>query len=157
EAPLIVKPYIPRMTRSEMLTMMVGGMAHTSGAIFGIYMDLGADPVALLATSVMAAPCSLYLSKLFLPEMGQPEPRGEVRTEVEQQYANIIDAASAGASDGMRLALNIAAMLIAFIALIALVDAVLHQVDTVLNTINSWLGGPYPDEIKMELSLSKFF
>jgi CNT family concentrative nucleoside transporter len=157
EAPLIVKPYIPRMTRSELLTMMVGGMAHTSGAIFGIYMDLGADPVALLATSVMAAPCSLYLSKLFLPETGQPETRGEVRTEVEQQHANVVDAAAAGAADGMRLALNIAAMLIAFIALIALVDAVLHQVDTILNMINGWLGRPYADEIKLDLSLSKFF
>src|SRR5262249_31413977 len=111
EAPLIIKPYVPRMTQSELLTMMVGGMADTSGALFAVYMDLGADPVALLATSVMAAPCSLYLSKLFLPEMGEPETRGEVKTVVEKQHGNVIDAAAAGASDGMRLALNIAAML----------------------------------------------
>jgi CNT family concentrative nucleoside transporter len=157
EAPLIVKPYVPRMTRSELLTMMVGGMAHTSGALFFIYMQLGADPVALLATSVMAAPCSLYLSKLFLPETGQPETRGEVKTEVERQHANVIDAAAAGASDGMRLALNIAAMLIAFIALIALVDALLLNLDAMLNNVNGWLGDPFPGEVRMELSLAKIF
>jgi CNT family concentrative nucleoside transporter len=157
EAPLIVKPYVPRMTRSELLTMMVGGMAHTSGALFFIYMQLGADPVALLATSVMAAPCGMYLSKLLLPETGEPETRGEVKTDVERQHANVIDAAAAGASDGMRLALNIAAMLIAFIALIALVDAVLLNLDLMLNTLNGWLGGLYPEEIQMELSLKKIF
>ena len=67
EAPLIVKPYVPRMTESELLTMMVGGMAHISGGVMAVYIGLGADPVAILTTSVMAAPCSLYLSKLLLP------------------------------------------------------------------------------------------
>ena len=67
EAPLIVKPYVPRMTQSELLTLMVGGMAHISGGVMAVYIGLGADPVAILTTSVMAAPCSLYLSKLLLP------------------------------------------------------------------------------------------
>ena len=98
EAPLIVKPYVPRMTRSELLTMMVGGMAHISGGVMAVYIGLGADPVAILTTSVMAAPCSLYLSKLLLPEMDQPETRGRVKTVVERQHVNVIDAAAAGAS-----------------------------------------------------------
>jgi CNT family concentrative nucleoside transporter len=128
EAPLIVKPYVAGMTRSELLSLMVGGMAHISGGLMAVYIGMGADPLAILATSVMAAPCSLYLSKLFLPELGQPETRGEVKTVVEQQHSNVIDAASAGASDGMRLAINIAAMLIAFLAFIALFDYVLGLV-----------------------------
>jgi CNT family concentrative nucleoside transporter len=125
EAPLIVRPYIAGMTQSELLTMMVGGMAHISGGLMAVYMNMGADPVGILATSVMAAPCSLYLSKLLLPELGSPATRGEVKTVAEDQHANVIDAASAGASEGMRLALNIAAMLIAFLAFIALADFLL--------------------------------
>jgi CNT family concentrative nucleoside transporter len=120
EAPLIVKPYIPRMTPSELLTLMVGGMAHISGGVMAIYIGLGADPVAILATSVMAAPASLYLSKLLIPEIGQPETRGKVTAADERPHANGIDAAAAGASDGMRLAINIAAMLIAFLAFVAM-------------------------------------
>src|SRR5207249_7307062 len=80
EAPLIVRPYIPRMTQSELLALMVGGMAHISGGIMAVYIGLGADPVAILATSVMASPCTLYLTKLFLPEMEVPETRGEAQT-----------------------------------------------------------------------------
>ncbi len=125
EAPLIVKPYVERLTRSELLALMVGGMAHISGGLMAVYIGMGADPVAILATSVMASPCSLYLAKIVLPETGRPETLGVVKAQVEQTHANVIDAAAAGASDGMRLAINIAAMLIAFLAFIALIDAVL--------------------------------
>jgi len=125
EAPLIVKPYVPRMTRSELLTMMIGGMAHISGGVMAVYIGLGADPVAILTTSVMAAPCSLYLSKLLMPELDQPETRGRIKTSIEKQHVNVIDAAAAGASDGMHLAMNVAAMLIAFLAFIALFDYLL--------------------------------
>jgi CNT family concentrative nucleoside transporter len=144
EAPLIVKPYVERMTQSELLTLMVGGMAHISGALMAVYIAMGADPVAILATSVMAAPGSLYLSKLFLPELGEPETRGKVKTVVEQQHVNVIDAAAAGASDGMRLALNIAAMLIAFLAFIALFDALLAIINPKLSlgAIFSWVFAP---------------
>jgi CNT family concentrative nucleoside transporter len=100
-------------------------MAHISGSLVAAYIDLGADPVALLATSVMASPCSLYLTKIMMPELGTPETLGTVKTVVDQQHANAIDAAAAGASDGMRLALNIAAMLIAFLAFIAAFDYLL--------------------------------
>jgi CNT family concentrative nucleoside transporter len=157
EAPLIIKPYVPRMTQSELLTMMVGGMAHISGALMAVYIGMKADAVAILTTSIMAAPCSLYLSKLFLPETQEPETRGEVKMVVEKQHCNAIDAASAGASDGMRLALNIAAMLIAFLAFIALFDALLGQVDVVLNWLNEHLGSPVAGGFHLGLSLQKIF
>jgi concentrative nucleoside transporter, CNT family len=125
EAPLIVKPYVVRMTQSELLALMVGGMATISGGIMAVYISLGADRVAILATSVMAAPCGLYLSKLLLPEMEQPETRGEVKVSEEQVHRNAIDAAAGGASDGLSLALNVGAMLIAFLAFLAFFDYVL--------------------------------
>jgi concentrative nucleoside transporter, CNT family len=125
EAPIIVKPYVPEMTRSELLSLMVGGMATISGGVMAVYIGLGADPIAILTTSVMAAPCGLYLSKLLLPETETPRTAGAIALRVERQHVNVIDAASAGASDGMMLALNVAAMLIAFLALIATADALL--------------------------------
>jgi CNT family concentrative nucleoside transporter len=125
EAPIIVKPYVPEMTQSELLALMVGGMATISGGVMAVYIGLGADPIAILTTSIMAAPCGLYLSKLLLPELGQPRTSGAIALRVERHHVNVIDAASAGASDGLMLALNVAAMLIAFLALIALIDAIL--------------------------------
>jgi CNT family concentrative nucleoside transporter len=125
EAPIIVRPYVSQMTRSELLTLMVGGMATISGAVMAIYINLGADAVAMLTTSVMAAPCGLYLSKILMPESEVPKTRGAVALDVKQQYANVIDAAAGGVSQGMTLAINVAAMLIAFLAFIALIDYVL--------------------------------
>lgn len=125
EAPIIVKPYVPKMTQSELLAMMIGGMATISGGVMAVYISLGADPVAILTTSVMAAPCGLYLAKILLPETEVPETLGTVRTEVEKTHANVVDAAAAGASDGTMLAINVAAMLIAFLAFIAMVDFIL--------------------------------
>ncbi|MGE3273615.1 MAG: NupC/NupG family nucleoside CNT transporter [Vicinamibacterales bacterium] len=128
EAPIIVKPYVPTMTRSELLALMVGGMATISGGVMAVYISLGADPIAILTTSVMAAPCGLYLSKLLLPETEAPATAGDIPLRVERQHVNAIDAAAAGAGDGLTLALNVAAMLIAFLAFIALIDAVLGWV-----------------------------
>ena len=128
EAPIIVKPFVPRMTQSELLAMMVGGMATISGGVMAVYISLGADPVAILTTSVMAAPCGLYLSKLLLPEMEEPETRGEAAINVEKLHVNAVDAAAGGASDGLLLALNVGAMLIAFLAFIALFDFLLGLV-----------------------------
>ena len=144
EAPIIVKPYVPRMTQSELLAMMVGGMATISGGVMAVYIALGADPVAILTTSVMAAPCGLYLSKILLPELEEPETRGDVKTVVERQHVNVVDAAAAGASDGLLLALNIAAMLIAFLAFIAMVDFILGAIRPGLSLplIFSWLFAP---------------
>jgi CNT family concentrative nucleoside transporter len=144
EAPIIVKPYVPRMTRSELLALMVGGLATISGGVMAVYIALGADPVAILTTSVMAAPCGLYLSKIMLPETEEPETRGEVRTVVERQHVNVVDAAAAGASDGTLLAINVAAMLIAFLAFIALFDYVLGAIQPGLSLarIFSWVFAP---------------
>ena len=128
EAPIIVKPYVPGMTRSELLAMMVGGMATISGGVMAVYISLGADAIAILTTSVMAAPCGLYLSKILYPETEEPATRGDVKVVVEKQHANVIDAAAAGASDGTMLAINVAAMLIAFMAFLALVDYLLGLV-----------------------------
>lgn len=126
EAPLIVKPYVPRMTNSELFALMASGMAHISGGMMVVYINYGADPVAVLTTCVMACPCSLYLSKLFLPELSVPVTAGTVHTKKEKSpYVNAIDAIAAGTQDGLRLALNVAAMLIVFIAFVAMVDALL--------------------------------
>ncbi len=134
EAPLMVKPYIERMTTSELLTLMVGGMAHISGALMAVYIGMGADAVAILATSVMASPCSLYMAKILLPETRIPETAGIVKTApIENPHVNAIDAAASGASDGVRLAINIAGMLIAFLAFIALFDYVLQTICFSLN------------------------
>ena len=122
EAPLIVKPFIPAMTRSELLTLMTGGLATIAGSVLGVYLSLGADPVAMLTTSVMAAPCALYLSKILMPESGQPATAGDAKIVVGTDHVNVIDAAASGAADGMRLAINVAAMLIAFLAFVAMVD-----------------------------------
>ncbi len=132
EAPLTVRPYISRMTESELITMMIGGMAHIAGGVLAAYVGmLGAgDPAQqayyakhLLAASIMAAPATLVIAKILIPETGEPLTRGTVRMEVENTTSNVIDAAAAGAGDGLKLALNIGAMLLAFIALIAMINA----------------------------------
>ena len=132
EAPLTVRPYIAKMTQSELITMMIGGMAHIAGGVLAAYVGMlgGGDPASqafyakhLLAASIMAAPATLVISKLLVPETGTPLTRGTVKMEVEKTSSNIIDAAAAGAGDGLKLALNIGAMLLAFIALIALLNA----------------------------------
>jgi CNT family concentrative nucleoside transporter len=128
EAPIIVKPYVPHMTQSELLALMVGGLATISGGVMAVYIGLGADPIAILTTSVMAAPCGLYLSKILLPETEEPQTLGRVKVTVERSHANALDAIAAGTSDGLMLALNIAAMLIVFLAFLALIDYVLGSV-----------------------------
>lgn len=130
EAPLIIKPYVAGMTRSELLAMMVGGMATISGGMMVVYISLGADRVALLAASVMAAPCGLYLAKLILPETQRPATSGMARTTADEGHANAIDALAAGAASGMMLAINVIAMLIAFLGLLALVDYLLGELAT---------------------------
>lgn len=127
EAPLIVKPFVPQMTRSELLALMGSGMAHISGGMMAVYISYGADPVSILATCVMACPCSLYLTKLIYPEAGAPVTAGAAPIAVETPYVNVIDAAAAGVKDGVWLAINVAAMLIAFIAFIALFDIILGR------------------------------
>ncbi|MDB5339574.1 MAG: nupX [Planctomycetaceae bacterium] len=129
EAPLIIRPYVPRMTNSELFTLMVSGFAHISGGMMIVYINYGADPTAVLTTCVMACPCSLYLSKLFLPELKVPETSGSTQLQSEKSpYVNALDAVVSGTSEGLRLVLNIAAMLIVFIAFVALADAILGSI-----------------------------
>ncbi|WP_407352625.1 NupC/NupG family nucleoside CNT transporter [Luteimonas sp. R10] len=132
EAPLVVRPYIAGMTPSELLTLMVGGMATIAGGVLGAYVLLlgGGDPVQqavyakhLITASIMAAPATIVIAKILVPETQEPLTLGSVRVNVEKTTANVIDAAAAGAADGLKLALNVGAMLLAFIALIALLNA----------------------------------
>ena len=150
EAPLTVRPYIPRMTESELITMMIGGMAHIAGGVLAAYVGMlgGSDPAQqaffakhLLAASIMAAPATLVVAKLLIPETGTPLTRGTVKMEVEKTTSNVIDAAASGAGDGLRLALNVGAMLLAFIALIALLNAPLTWLGEVTG-LQALLGKP---------------
>jgi CNT family concentrative nucleoside transporter len=145
EAPLIVRPYVPRMTSSELFALMTSGFAHISGGMMVVYINYGADPVAVLTTCIMACPCSLYLSKLFMPELGRSETAGSVHTHSEKSpHVNGIDAAAAGTTDGLKLALNVAAMLIVFIAFVAMFDAIIGLVskDLSLSKIFGWIFSP---------------
>ena len=145
EAPLVVRPYIASMTMSELLTMMVGGMAHIAGGVMAAYVqmlgvsyakakgwDLSTAQVQfaghLLAASVMSAPATMIIAKILIPETGQPLTKGSVRLSVEKAHANVVEAAASGASDGVKLAINVAGMLLAFIAIIALLNSVLGWV-----------------------------
>ena len=150
EAPLTVRPYISKMTESELLTMMIGGMAHIAGGVLAAYVGMlsAGDPATgaiyakhLLAASIMAAPATMVIAKLLVPELGVPMTRGTVKMEVEKETRNVIDAAAAGAGDGLRLALNIGAMLLAFIALIALINAPLTWLGEVTGAAG-YLGRP---------------
>lgn len=125
EAPLVVKPYIDTMTRSEIMAMMTGGMATIAGGVMAAYVSFGADPGHLLAASFMSAPASLVIAKLMIPELEDSNTKGIVRIDVPKTDANILDAACRGASEGVRLCINVAAMLIAFIAFTSLINYVL--------------------------------
>ncbi|MBX9624275.1 MAG: Na+ dependent nucleoside transporter domain protein [Gemmataceae bacterium] len=152
EAPLIVKPFVPRMTRSELLALMGSGMAHISGGMMAVYISYGADPTAILCTCVMACPASLYLTKLVLPEAGRPETAGAAPVHAPTPYVNVIDAAAAGIKDGLFLALNVAAMLIGFIAFLALFDLILGGVKPRLIEAGAPADrlGWWPDDLKLE-------
>jgi CNT family concentrative nucleoside transporter len=129
EAPLTIRPFLEGLTESELFTVMVSGMAHVSGAVMAAYVMIAGVSIAHLLTAViMTAPATIMLSKMFVPEVGVPETRGTVRVEIEKPGVNVIDAAARGAGDGLNLALNIAGMLIAFLALIALCNGALGWV-----------------------------
>jgi len=130
EAPLLIKPFVGTMTLSELNTVMVGGFATIAGGVMAAYVGMLSPyfpDIAghLLTASVMNAPAGLLISKILVPEIGQPVTRGNVKVDIAKGEANVIEAAAAGASQGLQLALNVAAMLLAFIALIALINAVL--------------------------------
>ena len=126
ESPLIVRPYVPEMTRSELLALMTCGMATISGGMIAVYVQKGADAVALLAGGMMSAPCALYLSKLLLPEYEIPLTAAGAKAVPTRKYANALEAIADGASAGVMLLIKMVAMVIAFLSLIALLDYLLH-------------------------------
>ncbi|NJL21332.1 MAG: NupC/NupG family nucleoside CNT transporter [Leptolyngbyaceae cyanobacterium SM1_3_5] len=125
EAPLLIKPYVPTMTQSELHAVMTGGFATISGGVMAAYISFGIPAEHLIAASVMSAPAALAISKMMYPETEQSPTAGEVTVKVERTSANAIDAAASGALDGLRLALNVGAIIIAFLALLAMFNALL--------------------------------
>jgi concentrative nucleoside transporter, CNT family len=142
EAPLTIRPYLPRMTESELMTVMTSGMAHISGGIMAAYILFGIEAKHLLTAVIMTAPGTLMMAKIFVPETEVPETMGTVRLEVERTDVNVIDAAGRGTSEGLALALNVGAMLISFLALIALVNGLLGLVGLSLSQIFGWAFAP---------------
>jgi CNT family concentrative nucleoside transporter len=126
EAPLTIRPFVPGLTESELFTIMVSGMAHVSGAVMAAYVAFAHVEIRHLLTAViMTAPATIMLAKILIPETDTPVTAGRVDVHLEKTAVNVIDAAAQGAGDGLHLSLNIAAMLIAFLSLIALVNGVL--------------------------------
>ena len=130
EAPLVIKPYISAMTMSELMSIMVGGFATIAGGVLALYIGMGIDASHLITASVMSAPAALLIAKVLQPEVDEPATLGSVTMSIDRTEANIIEAAGNGAIDGLKLALNVGAMLIAFIAIMA-----------VLNSLVAWFGG----------------
>ena len=141
-APLVIRPYLEKLTRSELLTIMTAGMAHISGAMLGAYVLMGAEARHLLTAVVMTAPGTILIAKMLLPETETPETAGHVNLEFRQEYSNVLDAISHGVTDGMYLALTVAAMLIAFVALIALSNGILGGLHTSLQAIFGYALAP---------------
>jgi CNT family concentrative nucleoside transporter len=142
EAPLTIRPYLPRMTESELMTVMTSGMAHISGGIMAAYILFGIEAKHLLTAVIMTAPGTLMMAKIFVPETEVPETLGSVKLEIERTDVNVIDAAGRGTGEGLALALNVGAMLISFLALIALVNAVLGLAGLSLQQIFGWVFAP---------------
>ncbi len=156
EAPLVVRPFLEKMTRSELMAVMTGGMATIAGGVMAAYIQILGNAFAqargleldaarllfaeqLLGASVMAAPAALLLAKMLIPETGAPETSGDVKIQIAERPENVIDAAATGAADGLKLALNVGGMLIAFIALIAMGDYIV-----------AWIAGLFGAELTLQ-------
>jgi CNT family concentrative nucleoside transporter len=148
EAPLTIRPFLPEMTQSELMTVMTSGMAHISGGIMAAYIAFGIEARHLLTAVIMTAPGTIMMAKMLVPETEVPKTMGSVRLKVEKTDVNVIDAAGRGTGEGLHLALNVGAMLISFLALIALVNAILGHVPVPgggylsLERIFGWLFAP---------------
>ena len=132
EAPVTIRPFLPDLTRSELMTVMTSGMAHVSGSIMAAYFAFGVEPRHVLSAVIMTAPGTILVSKMLVPETEQPKTAGRVVMSEEEETAekkeNLLGAVARGTSDGLHMALNIGAMLIAFLALIALIDGIMHGI-----------------------------
>ncbi|MEY2792600.1 MAG: hypothetical protein RJA76_592 [Bacteroidota bacterium] len=147
EAQIMIKPYLKNMTNSELMSSMTGSFACIAGGVMAVYISLGVPAPYLLAASLMAAPGALVISKIMFPETEKSETHGEVKLELSKSHANLVDAISAGASEGLKVGLNVIAMLIGFIALIALVDIGLGHIGNLINI----------PSLSMNLILGKLF
>lgn len=144
EAPLVVKPYIARMTESELFAVMCGGLASVAGSVLAFYAGLGVKMEYLLAASFMAAPGGLLFAKILVPESDSPNNSIDAPAESsDDQPTNVIDAAAVGAGDGLKLALNVGAMLLAFIGLIAVVNGLFGWAGAQINDLFAWSGSEY--------------
>ena len=151
EAPLVIQPYLKGMTHSELMTMMVGGMATIAGGVFAVYAGMGVEAGHLLTASFMAAPTALYMSKILLPETEKSETSDGETHDVKAQTTNALDAMCQGAGDGMKLTINVLAMLIGFTAVIALFNYLLVLPQNWANVSNpitfdmilGWLNAPF--------------
>lgn len=150
EAPLVIRPYLTRMTRSEILALMTGGMATIAGGVLAAYVSFGISAGHLLTASVMSAPAALLISKIMLPETEQSETAAGASAEIRRETVNGLDALCRGAGEGMKLSLNVMAMLIAFVAVVALANYLVSyglrgfglHVDTPLQILFGWLNAP---------------
>ncbi|MBL7223668.1 MAG: NupC/NupG family nucleoside CNT transporter [Candidatus Brocadiae bacterium] len=142
EAPLLIRPYVGKLTQSELMAVMTGGLATIAGSVLALYVSFGIEPGHLLCASVMSAPAALVVAKIMLPETEEPATAGSIQVEFERKTTNVIDAAASGAWEGLRLALNVAAMLLAFVALLALVNFLIGQVHTGVAWATGWQGFP---------------
>jgi len=159
EAQIMIRPYLSGMTMSELLASMTGSMACIAGGVMAVYISMGVPASYLLAASLMAAPGALVIAKIVFPETEESETQGVVKLEVKKEHSNIMDAISAGASDGMKISINVIAMLIGVIALIALIDALLGYFGHFL----SWTGvslnalGLNADNLRLKDVVGVFF
>ena len=157
EAPLVIKPYVPKMTRSELNALMVGGFATISGSLMAVFVSYGISAGHILSASIISAPAAIVIAKILQPEVETPADIGisdnPERAE-EQQAINVIEAAAIGASDGMKLAINIAAMLIAFLALIAMIDALFGGIGELVQYVLNQTG---ISAVDLKWSLSGLF
>ena len=151
EAPLVIRPYLVTMTSSELMAMMTGGMATIAGGVMAAYASMGADPGHLLAASIMSAPASLAIAKIILPEKDESPTKGVVQVTVPKTDANVLDAACRGAGEGLKLALNVAAMLIAFIAIVAMLNWALASASS--RFCHRFLGYWPEDPLSLEMIL----
>jgi len=149
EAPLTIRPFLAKLTRSELMTVMTSGMAHISGAIMAAYIAFGVEAKHLLTAVIMTAPGTILMSKLMEPETETPETYGSVKVDLPKQDVNVVDAAARGTSEGLHLMLNVIAMLVAFVALVALLNGLFGWVHSLLpafpdslQTLLGWICRP---------------
>ena len=154
EAPLMIRPYIQNMTRSELNALMVGGFATISGSLIAVFVSQGISAGHLVTASLISAPAALVIAKIMQPEIETPKPPSQVDTPIEDRPANVIEAAAIGASEGMKLALNIAAMLIAFLALLAMCNAIIYGLGEAVEWIVNLM---FAQPFNFDWSLNKIF